>query len=144
MAYAVPSLGDTSGYFDHDADVGIVGRGATLEAAFEAAARSMFALQTDLAQVRPRERLVVEFLEADPEIALVRWLNGLLGRAHERGLALARFALRRNGDQWHGEGWGEPWRAGLERGTGVKGATLTMLSVARDAAGWEARCVVDV
>jgi len=26
----------------------------------------------------------------------------------------------------------------------VKGATLTMLSVAQGTAGWEARCVVDV
>jgi SHS2 domain-containing protein len=31
-------------YFDHDADVGIVGRGSTLEEAFEAAARATFAL----------------------------------------------------------------------------------------------------
>lgn len=31
-------------FFDHDADIGIVGRGATLEAAFETAARAMFSI----------------------------------------------------------------------------------------------------
>jgi SHS2 domain-containing protein len=30
------------------------------------------------------------------------------------------------------------------RGTEVKGATLTALSVRHDAQGWQARCVVDV
>ena len=35
-------------------------------------------------------------------------------------------------------------RAGMERGVDVKGATLTMLSVAPTDGGWEARCVVDV
>jgi SHS2 domain-containing protein len=75
----------------------------------------------------------------------VRWLNLLLAHAHDRGLALGAFALRREAGRWHGEAWGEPWREDLERGTGVKGATLTMLSVRRAGeGGWEARCVVDV
>ncbi|MGZ5662035.1 MAG: archease, partial [Usitatibacter sp.] len=50
----------------------------------------------------------------------------------------------RAGPRWLGEAWGEPWREGLERGTEVKGATLTMLSVKRAGGLWEARCVVDV
>jgi protein archease len=56
-----------------------------------------------------------------------------------------RFELSRDGSRWTGRAWGETWRADLERGTEVKGATLTMLSVRQSAgAGWEARCVVDV
>ena len=45
---------------------------------------------------------------------------------------------------WHGSAWGEPWRPDMERGTQVKGATLTALQVARHGEGWEARCVVDL
>jgi SHS2 domain-containing protein len=41
-------------------------------------------------------------------------------------------------------GRGEPWREAHARGTEVKGATLTALSVRRDEQGWQARCVVDV
>jgi SHS2 domain-containing protein len=32
----------------------------------------------------------------------------------------------------------------MERGTQVKGATLTALSVRQQGEGWEARCVVDL
>jgi SHS2 domain-containing protein len=49
-----------------------------------------------------------------------------------------------NGLLWKVEARGEPWREELERGTEVKGATLTMLSVRHSESGWEARCVVDV
>ncbi|MGZ5080837.1 MAG: archease [Usitatibacter sp.] len=133
------------GYFDHDADVGVVGRGARVESAFVAAARAVFALITDIGAIERRERIRVEFDEPDVELALVRWLNLLLAHAAERGLVLGEFDLKRDGAHWSGEAWGERWREGLERGTDVKGATLTMLSVGRrEPDGWEARCVVDV
>jgi SHS2 domain-containing protein len=132
------------GYFEHDADIGIVGRGASVEAAFEAAARATFALMTDLGAVEHLESVPLEFEEADNEIALVRWLNLLLGHARERGMAFGRFWIERDGVRWRGGACGERWRAGLERGVEVKGATLTMLAVTRAGEGWEARCVVDV
>ena len=131
-------------YFDHDADVGISGRGVTVEEAFEAAARATFALMTDIAAVQPLESIRLQFEEADCEIALVRWLNLLLGHARERGLVFGRFWIERDGVLWRGGASGEPWRPDLERGVEVKGATLTMLAVSRSGAGWEARCVVDV
>jgi len=137
-------MAEEESYFDHDADMGVVGRGPTLEAAFEAAARATFALMADPAAVRPRESVRFEFEEADPELALVTWLNRLLGEARSVGLALGRFQLRRDGARWIGEAWGERWRDDLHRGVEVKGATLTMLAARPTAGGWEARCVVDV
>ncbi|HZU06402.1 MAG TPA: archease [Chloroflexota bacterium] len=131
-------------YFDHDADIGLIGRGPTLEAAFEAAAEGMFAIMADLPAVRPLTKVEVAFEEADPELALVTWLNALLAEARTQGLVLSRFHLRRNGTHWTGEAWGEPWRETLERGVEVKGATLTMLAVRPVDGGWEAQCVVDV
>lgn len=131
-------------YFDHDADVGVVGRGRTLEQACEGAAAATFALMTDLDTVRCARTVRVAFEEADVELALVRWINLLLAAAREHGLVFAMFALERDGAAWHGAASGEPWRAGMERGTEVKGATLTMLSVRKTSEGWEARCVVDV
>ena len=143
-AGAAPACDDSYGYFEHVADVGVIGRGPTPERAFESAARATFAIMADLSQVRPVRTVEVAFDEDDLEIALVRWLNALLAAARENGLVLARFALRREGDVWRGEAQGEPWRDALDRGTEVKGATLTALSVARVAGGWEARVVVDV
>lgn len=131
-------------YFDHDADIGIIGCGETAEAAFVAAAEAMFAIMTDITTVSDVIRIQVGFEESDLELALVTWLNNLLTEARMEGLILSRFALQRNETNWRGEAWGEPWRAGMERGVEVKGATLTMLSVKQVEAGWEARCVVDV
>ena len=131
-------------YFDHDADIGVVGRGATAEEAFESAAEAMFALMADPASLRDSAEISVSFVEDDLELALVQWLNALLGAAREGGLVLRRFVLSRNGSRWDGRAWGERWRGDTERGVEVKGATLTMLSVKPGATGWEARCVVDV
>lgn len=139
-----PEIGGPHGYFEHDADIGIIGRGATLEEAFEAAARATFAIMTDIEHVRAEQSVTIEFEEADEEFALVQWLNLLLGCARERGLVFGRFWIERDGVRWRGGADGEPWRAELERGVEVKGATLTMLAVGRSDAGWEARCVVDV
>ncbi len=131
-------------YFEHGADIGIVGRGATIEEAFVGAARATFAVMTDLEAVRPVETVNLELEEADRELALVRWLNLLLGLARERGMVFSRFHLERDGARWRGSASGEPWRPALERGVEVKGATLTMLEVKKTANGWEARCIVDV
>ena len=56
----------------------------------------------------------------------------------------SRENLLHDGAHWHGVARGERWRDELARGTEVKGATLTALSVRHSDAGWEARCVVDV
>lgn len=132
------------GYFDHEADIGVVGRGETVEQAFENAACAMFAIMADVSAQECEQRVSVSFVEEDIELALVTWLNRLLAEARPRGLALGRFALRREGNAWHGEAWGIPWSEIVERGTEVKGATLTMLRVERNGESWEARCVVDV
>ncbi len=131
-------------YFDHDADIGIVGRGKTVEDAFESAARAMFAIMTELAPVGAGINVLVDFEEADLELALVTWLNLLLAHARERHAVFGHFRLSRSGNTWHGEASGEAWNDEMERGVEVKGATLTMLSVKQQGAQWEARCVVDV
>jgi len=131
-------------YFEHGADIGVIGRGASVEEAFSRAAAAMFAIMVEPDAVQPLVEFEVEFDEDDVEFAFVRWLNALLAQARERGLVLCRFAVQRNGDHWHGVARGERWRESHARGTEVKGATLTALSVRQDAHGWQARCVVDV
>jgi SHS2 domain-containing protein len=131
-------------YFEHDADMGIIGRGERIEEAFEHAAGAMFALMTDPGKLELRQSVEIEFEEADPELALVTWLNRLLGEARSRALVFGAFRLRREGPRWSGSARGEPWRADLERGVEVKGATFTGVAVAQRDGCWEARCVVDV
>ncbi|GIW05537.1 MAG: hypothetical protein KatS3mg060_0342 [Dehalococcoidia bacterium] len=134
----------TYSYFDHDADIGVIGRGDSLEAAFVAAAEGMFALMVNLDAVRPTTSVQFTFDEPDHELALVVWLNRLLAEARAAGLVFGRFRLTRDGSHWTGEASGEPWRADLERGVEVKGATLTALAVEQRNGSWEARCILDV
>ncbi|MBX9895627.1 MAG: archease [Nitrosomonas sp.] len=134
----------SSSYFEHDADIGIIGRGLTIEQSFEAAAHAVFAIITNIEAVQPLTGIEVEFEEADPELALVIWLNQILGKSRELGMVFGHFYINRQNDYWHGKVLGELWREGLERGVEVKGATLTMLSVKQIGPVWESRCVVDV
>lgn len=131
-------------YFDHEADIGIEAQGQTLEAAFEAAALAMFAIMAEPATVIPERRVQLAFTEADPEYALVTWLNRLLAQARLHGLVFCAYKLTRKDAHWQGEAWGMPWQPGVNRGTEVKGATLTQLKVEHTACGWRVRCVVDV
>lgn len=131
-------------YFDHDADIGIVGCGPTPAAAFVAAAEAMFSIMTDPHAVAPTQCVNIAFDESDVELALVTWLNLLLAEARGQGMVFSRFQLTRQADHWQGRACGEPWRDELERGTEVKGATFTMLSVKQLGSEWAASCVVDV
>lgn len=131
-------------YFDHEADIGIIGRGNNLEWSFIAAARAVFAVMTDLETVQPVETEILEFIESDNDIALVIWLNLLINRSAVKNMIFCEFQLTRQLDKWQGIARGENWRADLERGTEVKGATLTELSVIQKGRIWEARCVIDV
>jgi SHS2 domain-containing protein len=131
-------------YFDHEADIGIESFGKTQEAAFENAACAMFGVMTHPSLILPDREVHVAFEEPDPELALVEWLNSLLAQARLAGLVLGSFELHREGDHYVGHAWGMPWKKGAERGTEVKGATLTELKVERGAKHWHVRCVVDV
>lgn len=131
-------------YFDHDADIGIIGRGKTLENCFIDAARVMFSLMSNLSQIQPKQTFKFTFEESDIELAFVTWLNLLLAQSNANNFIFSKFNISHNENQWHGEASGELWRTDMEHGTDVKGATLTMLSVKKTNDHWEARCVVDV
>lgn len=137
-------MNDEPAYFEHGADIGVIGRGATLEAAFVEAARAMFAIMAQPAEVEISLSVEFEFEEADPEFALVAWLNRLLAEARLQGAVFSRFELAREGAHYRGRAFGSKWGPAIARGTEVKGATLTALSVKQNEAGWEARCIVDV
>lgn len=132
-------------YFDHEADIGVIGRGETIEKAFINAAEALFAIMVeDLGRIKRERSVSIEFTESDPEIALVTWLNLLVGEARSNDLVFGGFELKRDGDKWKGRAQGETWTDAIVRGTEVKGATLTALSVKKKNRRWEAGCVVDV
>ncbi|NDY43391.1 archease [Dissulfurirhabdus thermomarina] len=132
--------------FEHGADIGIRGRGPTLEAAFADAARALFSLVvTNLDAVRPVEAVPVRCTGDDLEGLFVAWLNTLLAEADIRGFVFSGFEVSIRGLGLSGTARGEPFDpARHEPGVEVKGATYTELAVRETGPGWIAQCVVDV
>jgi SHS2 domain-containing protein len=132
-------------HFEHGADVGVRGYGASVAEAFEQAALALTAVITDPASVRPLERVQLQCEAPDNELLLAEWLNALVYEMATRRMLFSRFAVRLESDGLAGEAWGEPVDAARHHpAVEVKGATYTMLRVARADDGWVAQTVVDV
>ncbi len=132
-------------HFPHGADIGVRGYGASKAEAFEQAARAMTAVITELDLVAPREAVSIECEAPDDELLLAEWLNALVYEMATRRMLFSRFAVTIDGPRLSAEVRGEPVDVGRHRpAVEVKGATYTMLRVAREAGGWIAQTVVDV
>lgn len=130
--------------FVRDAEIGLIGRGETIEACFCNMARSMFSIMADTDKVHQIQVITFEFEEANTEMALATWLNLLLVKAREHHLILGDFRLKHEENTWKATVAGEPWREHDERGLEVKEVKLSLLSIYKTDHTWEARCVVDI
>jgi SHS2 domain-containing protein len=132
-------------HYEHGADIGVRGFGATKAQAFEQAALAMMAVVADPATVAQRERVAIRCEAADDELLLAEWLNAVVYEISVRRMLFSRFAVQLEGGRLTAEAWGEA--VDLERhhpAVEVKGATYTTLRVARQEDGWVAQTVVDV
>ena len=133
-------------HFEHRADMGVAGFGASPAEAFEQAALALTAIICDPAAVRPEQAVAIDCEEPDQELLFVDWLNALIYEMAVRHMLFSRFHVRLEGPRLRGEAWGEPLDVGRhEPAVEVKGATYTALAVRQaDDGTWSARCVVDV
>ena len=132
-------------HFEHGADVGVRGFGATKAEAFEQAALALTAAVAEPADVRPLERIALTCEAPDDELLLAEWLNALVYEMSTRRMLFSRFAVSLTGTRLEAEAWGEPVDAARHvPAVEVKGATYTGLRVAREGEGWIAQTVVDV
>lgn len=131
--------------FEHEADIGIRGSGATVEEAFANAAAAMFSVMVDLDRVAQKEFRGVNVAAGDREALLVEWLNALLAVADIERMVFSRFEVRIEGGALAGNAWGERLdRSRHAPKVEVKGATYHQLSVRQDGETFIAQCVVDV
>ena len=132
-------------HFDHGADIGVRGRGPTLDAAFEQAARALTAVVVDPGTVRAELAVAIACRAPDHEILLVDWLNAVIYEMAARGMVFGSFEVHIEDERLTATAHGE--RVDPDRhefGVEVKGATFLAVKVARDDDGWIAQCVVDV
>ena len=138
-----PRNGRTENYFDHDTNIGIIGRGETIESCFVDVARALFSLLADVDQVHLTNIITFEFEANDHESALITWLNLLLKKSAEHQLVFGDFRLIHEGNIWKATVSGEKWLNKEANSIVIKTATRTLLSIEKHNHQWEARCVMD-
>lgn len=134
-------------HLSHGADIGVRGRGWTLNEAFEQAALALTAVVTNPERVRADTEVHITCEAPDPELLLVEWLNGVIYEMASRKMLFGRFEVSTSeGRALHASAWGETVDCTRhEPAVEPKGATYTGLSVRQKPNGeWEAACIVDV
>lgn len=132
-------------HYEHGADIGVRGFGASKGEAFEQAALALTAVIAEPAAVRPLERVALECEAPDDELLFAEWLNALVYEMATRRMLFSRFAVRLAGTRLAAEAWGEPVDTARHHPVvEVKGATYTSLRVAPEGGQWVAQTVVDV
>ena len=131
--------------FEHQADIGVRGFGASLEEAYENAAAAMYSVMVDIGRIEQRESRTLHVTAGDREQLLVEWLNALLALSDIERMVFSRFEVHIEGNDLSGTAWGER----LDRPrhvpkVEVKGATYHLLKVADKDGRYTAQCVVDV
>ncbi len=132
--------------FEHEADVGVRGRGATLAEAFAGAATALTAVICDPRTVQPREAVIIACAAPELELLLVDWLNALVFEMATRHMLFSRFEVTIEDGTLEARAWGEAVDVGRHQPAAeVKGVSFCELRVARQVDGsWLAQCVVDV
>jgi tRNA nucleotidyltransferase (CCA-adding enzyme) len=133
-------------HFDHGADIGVRGVGASRVEAFEQAATALIAVITEPNLVAAAVPVSIECEAPNDELLLCDWLNALVFEMATRRMLFSRFEIDIENDRLRATAWGEPLDTTRHTpAVEVKGATLTALRVAQETDGcWLAQCVVDV
>ena len=141
--------------FDHIADIGVRGWGATLEESFENGAKAMFTVmfeEGDLQKVARRKTVPILCEADDRETLFVEWLNAILSKRDMEGMVFFRFhvTVSEDGHRLTGTAGGEPFDQNMHKVlVEVKAATYSQLKVeekdaSRGGKVFMAQCIVDV
>ena len=135
-------------HFEHEADIGIRGIGASMEKAFEEAAKALFDVEVDVKKVKAVKKIRVACQAENIEELFVEWLNALLSQASLHGMVFSQFKVNIiNNVRINGYAKGEKFDAKRHNiKDEVKGATYSQLKVYQDkkTKKYIAQCIVDV
>lgn len=134
--------------FEHKADVGVRGKGRTIEEAFSEAAKAMFSIECNLKKVKPIKKIKISCSAQNIEELFVEWLNTLLAQASLLDMLFSEFEveIKKRNSEFVLEGFaiGEKIKKEHELGIEVKAATYSELKVFEEKGEWIAQCIVDV
>jgi SHS2 domain-containing protein len=133
-------------HFEHGADIGIRGYGASPAQAFEQAALALTAVIADAGNIEETTHVEIACEADDLEDLLMDWLNALVYEMAVNRLLFRRYHVELNAHRLRGTAWGETVDTVRHQpAVEIKGATYTELTVHRLQDGsWLAQTVVDV
>lgn len=136
-------------YLDHEADIGILSTGDTLEETFEEGAKAMFDVMVDLDTVEDQQEVEIAVEATDVVTLFVEWLNELLAQSDIKGIFFSNFRVEQIEHlegiyRLRGSAYGEARDSNKHNiRTEVKGATYYGLKVWKNGQH-HAQCVLDV
>ena len=133
-------------YFEHQADIGIRGKGKTLAEAFEQAALAMFEIMVETKYLKIDKPQIVEVEGNDLNELLIAWLSELLYLKDVEGKMFSKFEIGSiDENKLVAKVYGEPIDSSRHKlKLEVKAATYTQLFVEKKETSWIAQCLVDV
>jgi len=133
-------------HFEHGADVGIRGYGASPAEAFEQAGLALTAVIAEAGDIEEKTHVDVSCEADNLEDLLLDWLNALIYEMAVNRLLFRRYHVELSDHRLHGTAWGETVDTARHHPVvETKGATYTELEVRRREDGsWMAQTVVDV
>lgn len=133
-------------HFEHIADVGIRGVGATCTDAFVQGALALTAALVKPETVEAQTAVPITCQESDRDYLFFAWLNALLFEMDTRAMLFSRFDVTLTPGGLNAQAWGESIDPSRHQpAVQVKAATLAELAVYERSDGlWVAQCVVDV
>lgn len=133
-------------HFEHGADIGVRGYGASLEEAFEQTALALTAVITEPTSVECTLTVSVHCEAPDDELLLADWLNAIIYEMAVRNMLFGHYEVSIQDHVLQGTLCGETVNTQKHNpAVEIKGATYTALQVScTSQTDWCAQCVVDV
>jgi SHS2 domain-containing protein len=130
--------------FSHTADIGVRGRGKTIEEAFIMAAMAMTSVVTEPESIDPNVTVEISCEAENLEFLLYDWLNSIIFEMSTRKMLFCEFDIVITDHSLSGMIRGEKVDPDKHDPTvEIKGATLTELKVKKNGE-WIAQCILDV
>ncbi|HLD49089.1 MAG TPA: archease [archaeon] len=132
-------------FFEHKADIGIIGYGTSLEEAFAEGAKAMFEVMVDIKKVKKTKAVKIKCEASNNEELFVEFLNKLLYEKDVKQMAFCDFHVKIKGNKLTATAYGEKFDAIKHKvKTEVKAATYSQLKIEKKGNKYYAQCVVDV
>jgi SHS2 domain-containing protein len=135
-------------YLEHEADVGILAIGNTLEEAFSEGAKAMFGVMVDIKGVEAKKEIEIECNAKDIPSLFVEWLNELVHKRDTEDMFFSKFKIeieKNDGYKLIGKAIGE--KIDLKKHevkTEVKAATYSGLKYEEKGNKHQLQCILDI